>query len=139
MTWVWLLVTGVTVGCEHVVDSALDVEFLRAESTDEGGAELAEVIASAAATLEGYAPDTDAALWRVTARDGEQVPVGELAEAGLLVVDAADRLAFTIGRGRVVLMLGGDLVQVNRPDSKAYTAAYRLPGFTYWQTGKRQR
>lgn len=133
MTWIWLLVTSVSSVCEVSVDSYLDVQSLRAAQESEDGAQLAEVIAAAAMALEEYTPDTDKALLQVTARDGVQVPVGGLQIAGLLVVETTGELGFTVGRGMVLMMLEGELTQVVRANPADYSAAYQLPGFTYWK------
>ena len=132
MTWIWMLVARVTATCELTVNTRADVLMERAVE-DEGTAELAEIISSAAAGLAEYAPDTDRMLLAVTTRDGVKVPVNDLLDAGLLVVDGDGGLGFTVGRGMVAMMLTGDLVTVRHPDPSDYAAAYQLPGFKYWR------
>ena len=133
MTWVWLLVTGVSMSCESVLSSWLDVSQARAEAVvlDESGPVLAEIVSSCASALEEYAPDTDAVLLAVTRRDGRRAPVGDLLEAGLLVVEDTGGLGFTLGRGVVAMMIGNELVQVNKADPSVFVEAWRLPGFVY--------
>lgn len=133
MTWIWMLIARITETCELTVDSAADV-LLELVDGEEGSMELAEVISSAAAALEEYAPDTDKQLLAVTARDGVMVPVNGLRDAGLLVVARDGGLGFTVGRGMVAMMLTGDLVTVKRPDVSTFVAAYQLPGFKYWRS-----
>lgn len=133
MTWIWLLVASMSMTCEITVASVADVNLERVLDDGDGSMELAEVISSAAASLEEYAPNNDRELLAVTARDGRTVPVAELRAAGLLLVDDEGRLAFTIGRGMILMMLAGDLVTVLKPDPNVFVAAYQLPGFIYWK------
>lgn len=133
MTWIWMLVARIIQSCELTVESTNELELEAVSADDDPSSELAEVVAAAALALEEYAPDTDRQLLAVTARDGATVPVNGLQDAGLLVVDVAGRLGFTIGRGQLVTMLAGDLVTVLHPDASTYVAAYQLPGFKYWR------
>lgn len=135
MTWIWLLIAAVSQQAEYLVDSMVDLKAERAgiDTEEENGAELAEMIATSATNLEEYAPDTDRALLQVTRRDGRAVPINGLKDPGLLVVETTGTLGFTIGRGQLVTMLGGDLVQLVHPDPAEYVAAYQLPGFAYWK------
>lgn len=133
MTWIWLLVASMSMTCEVTVESVADVLLERVLDEGVGTMELAEIISSAAASLEEYAPDTDHELLAVTARDGRPVPVSDLRATGLLLVDGEGRLAFTIGRGMILMMLAGDLVTVLHPEPSVFVAAYQLPGFMYWK------
>jgi len=90
--------------------------------------EFAEAIGNAAAAHGILLPFEDAHLAAVLARDGR---AADPARRGAVVALADGRLGLSLGRGRTVESVGGELAIITTPEPGRYIAAWLLPGVAY--------